>query len=115
MENVHHFQKKNVVGSVSNPLESQKIPLAAFPTPWKDRKCRWQRFQPLGKSENTVGSASNPLESQKISLAAFPTPWKVRKYCWQRFQPLEKSENIVGSVSNPLERYLTTKSLTLIF
>ena len=27
---------ENRGGSVSNPLEERKMPLAAFPTPWKD-------------------------------------------------------------------------------
>ena len=33
----------------SNPLESQKHPFSAFPTPWKVRITRFLLFQPLGK------------------------------------------------------------------
>ena len=40
---------ENAVRSVSNPLENQKTRKIALPTPWKNEKCHWLRFQPLGK------------------------------------------------------------------
>ena len=40
---------ENAVRGVSNPLESRKTRKIALPTPWKNEKCHWLRFQPLGK------------------------------------------------------------------
>ena len=40
---------ENAVRSISNPLESPKTQKIVFPTPWKNEKCHWLRFQPLGK------------------------------------------------------------------
>lgn len=53
---------ENRGGSVSNPLEEQKMQSGAFPTPWKAQKRRKLRFQPLGRTENATGCVSNPLE-----------------------------------------------------
>ena len=49
----------------SNPLESQKHPFSAFPTPWKIKITHFLRFQPLGKTKSLNFCFSNPLERQK--------------------------------------------------
>ena len=67
---------ENAVRSISNPLESRKTLKIALPTPWKNEKCHWLHFQPLGKPKNAENCASNPLEERKMPQAAFPTPWK---------------------------------------
>ena len=53
---------ENRGGSVSNPLEEQKTRKIALPTPWKNGKCHWLHFQPLGKPKNAENCVSNPLE-----------------------------------------------------
>ena len=49
----------------SNPLESQKHSISAFPTPWKAKNTQFLHFQPLGKTKSLNFCASNPLEKQK--------------------------------------------------
>ena len=76
----------------SNPLESQKHPFSAFPTPWKVKNTQFLRFQPLGKTKSLIFCFSNPLESQKHSISAFPTPWKDKITHFLLFQPLGKTK-----------------------
>ena len=41
---------KNGEKMLSQTWEEQKISKAAFPNPWKNKKYRWELFQPLGRS-----------------------------------------------------------------
>ena len=82
---------KNGEKMLSQTWEEQKISRAAFPNPWKNKKYRWELFQPLGRAVFLVFHSSNPLDEQFFLFFIHPTPWTSDFSCFSFIRGLGRA------------------------
>ena len=90
-------KSKTPIFCVSNPLENQKHPISAFPTPWKIKNTQFLLFQPLGKTkmprkppvvgrrnaennENGLSSADETKNHPQNCVSGHPDEQKLLRY-----------------------------------
>ena len=74
--------------SLSDPSETFKQPVWAFPTPRKPSNNLFEPFRPLGNLKTTCLGLSDPSETFKQPVWAFPTPQKPSDNLFEPFRPL---------------------------
>ena len=89
--------------SLSDPSETFKQPVWAFPTPRKPSNNLFGPFRPLGNLQTTCLGLSDPSETFKQPVWAFPTPRKPSNNLFEPFRPLGNLQTTCLSLSDPSE------------